>query len=281
MKSRTLSSWLFDGSIALFIAVGIFFFVAESEPSKEVKAQNKGPIRVLSLTKSSGFEHSVIHRKNGKLGMAEDILLDLAAKNNFQIVITKDGGTINAKQLQQFDVVHFYTTGDLTKFGEKDFSAPMSPEGRMALIDWVKNGGGFVGTHTTTDTFHDWEVDGDKPYLSMVGAEFRSHGKQQFAQMDVQEHPTTKHLGKTWDLVDEYYEFKRITNQFKPVLILNTKTMEEERYTSADPYPITWVQDIEDGRVFNTSLGHREDVWTNPKFQELVVRGIQWAAKKM
>ncbi len=281
MKSRQFTSWMIDGTVAFSLAALLMVAVTETETSKSLKAQSGGPIRVLSLTKSSGFEHGVIHRENGKLGLAENILLDLAEKNNFTLVVTKDGGVINAKQLEQFDVVHFYTTGDLTKFGEKDYSAPMPPEGRMALIDWVKNGGGFVGTHTTTDTFHNWEVEGDKPYLSMVGAEFRSHGKQQFAQLNVKNHPTTAHLGETWDLVDEYYEFKRMTNKFDPVLILNTKTMEEERYTSVDPYPITWVQDFEEGRVFNTSLGHRADVWTNPKYQELVVRGIQWAAKKL
>lgn len=280
MKSRALSSWLIDGTVALLVAVGIFFFVTESEPSKELNAQNNGSIRVLSLTRSAGYEHSVIRRENGKLGMAEEILLDLASKNNFQIVITKDAGMINAKQLQQFDVVHFYTTGELTTAGG-DNNPPMSADGPAALIEWVKNGGGFIGTHTTTDTFHKWEAGGDKPYLSMVGGEFRSHGKQQHAQMNVKNHPTTSHLGNTWDLTDEYYQFQRLTNKFEPVLILNTKTMEEERYTSMDPYPITWVQEFDEGRVFNTSLGHREDVWTNPKYQELVVRGIQWAAKKL
>jgi hypothetical protein len=31
------------------------------------------------------------------------------------------------------------------------------------------------------------------------------------------------------------------------------------------------------GRVFYTSLGHREDVWTNPFFQTIALGGIAWA----
>ena len=31
------------------------------------------------------------------------------------------------------------------------------------------------------------------------------------------------------------------------------------------------------GRVFYTSLGHREDVWTNPTCQKVVLGGFAWA----
>jgi type 1 glutamine amidotransferase len=31
------------------------------------------------------------------------------------------------------------------------------------------------------------------------------------------------------------------------------------------------------GRVFYTSLGHREDVWTNPIFHNLLVGAASWA----
>jgi len=28
--------------------------------------------------------------------------------------------------------------------------------------------------------------------------------------------------------------------------------------------------------VFYTSMGHREDVWTNPVFQQLLLGGLRW-----
>jgi type 1 glutamine amidotransferase len=43
------------------------------------------------------------------------------------------------------------------------------------------------------------------------------------------------------------------------------------------PYPSTWVRMFGKGRVFVTSLGHREDVWTNPLFQSILNGGIQWS----
>ena len=39
-------------------------------------------------------------------------------------------------------------------------------------------------------------------------------------------------------------------------------------------YPMTWVKTYGEGRVFYTSMGHREDVWTNPKYQGLLIGGL-------
>ena len=43
------------------------------------------------------------------------------------------------------------------------------------------------------------------------------------------------------------------------------------------PYPTTWARREGKGRVWFTAMGHREDVWTNPVFQQILVGGIRWA----
>ena len=42
-------------------------------------------------------------------------------------------------------------------------------------------------------------------------------------------------------------------------------------------FPATWARKHEKGRVFYTSMGHREDVWKNPIFQDLLLGGLAWA----
>ena len=44
----------------------------------------------------------------------------------------------------------------------------------------------------------------------------------------------------------------------------------------APPYPATWARMHGKGRVFYTSMGHREDVWTNEKFQQVALGGFSW-----
>jgi hypothetical protein len=45
------------------------------------------------------------------------------------------------------------------------------------------------------------------------------------------------------------------------------------------PYPATWARMYGQGRVFYTNMGHREDVWTNPVFQEVLMSGLHWAVR--
>jgi type 1 glutamine amidotransferase len=42
-------------------------------------------------------------------------------------------------------------------------------------------------------------------------------------------------------------------------------------------YPATWARKHHKGRVFFTSMGHREDVWENRIFQDLLMGGLAWA----
>jgi type 1 glutamine amidotransferase len=42
-------------------------------------------------------------------------------------------------------------------------------------------------------------------------------------------------------------------------------------------YPNTWARKEGKGRVWYTAMGHREDVWTNPIFQNALIGGLKWA----
>ncbi len=47
------------------------------------------------------------------------------------------------------------------------------------------------------------------------------------------------------------------------------------------PFPSTWVRMQGKGRVFYTTMGHREDMWDNPVFQSVLEGGIDWALKRV
>ncbi len=40
---------------------------------------------------------------------------------------------------------------------------------------------------------------------------------------------------------------------------------------------MTWARNYGKGRVFYTSMGHREDVWDNPMYQGLLLGALAWA----
>jgi uncharacterized protein len=244
---------------------------------------------ILFFTKSSGFEHSAIKRTNGELSHAEKTLTELGKKHNFEVTCTKDGGVFTPENIAKYDAFFFYTTGNLTEPGT-DKQPPMSAAGKAAFLDAIKKGKGFIGTHSASDTFHTepdskeagtrYQNYGDKsdPYVLMLGGEFIKHGPQQRAKMVVidQKFPGCEDLGSDFNLTEEWYSLKEFAPNLHVILVQDTAGMKGPEYQRG-PYPATWARTYGKGRVFFTSMGHREDVWTNPKFQNLLLGGINWA----
>jgi len=247
------------------------------------------PKKILFFTKSSGYEHSVISWKKGQPSFAEKILLDLGAKNGWEFTFSKDGSKFSPEYLSQFDAVFFYTTGDLCSPGN-DKQPPMTPAGKQALFDYVRGGKGFIGTHSATDTFHtgneakkgeDRYVNHGKdadPYCCFIGGEFIIHGAQQVATNRVidPKFPGFEKTGDSFAFLEEWYSLKDFAPDDHALTVMDAPHMKGSMY-ERPPYPNTWARQEGKGRVWYTSMGHREDVWTSPTFQQILVGGIKWA----
>ena len=245
--------------------------------------------KILFFTKSSGFEHDVISYKKGQPSFAEKVLLDLGAKNHWEFVFSKDGSLFSKDYLSQFGALFFYSTGDLCEPGT-DKNPPMTEAGKQALLDYVASGKGFIGSHSASDTFHtaneskkgpDRYVnhgDAADPYVKMLGGEFIKHGAQQSAKMRCVD-PKFPGLAKYADgfaFQEEWYSLKDFRPDIHVLLVQEAESMKGVEY-ARPAYPATWTRMHGKGRVFYTSMGHREDVWTNPIFQDILTGGISWA----
>ena len=184
--------------------------------------------------------------------------------------------TMSPEALQKYDAVIFAnTTGDL----------PLPDN--QAFIDWVNAGHGFVAIHSGSDTYH-----GFKPYIDMLGGEFKTHGAQVTVTAINKEpsHPATKHLPAQWEVFDEIYEFKSHDQSNVKELL----SMDKHPQNKAPGYNgMSWYRNVGKGRVFYTSLGHREDMWDpewkegngsrkNPPaialaYRQHILGGIKWA----
>ena len=249
-----------------------------------------GPARkILFFSKSSGFEHDVISYKKGQPSFAEKQLAELGAQHNWQFTFSKDGSLFSPSYLAQFDAVFFYTTGNLLEPGT-DGQPPMTPEGKQALFDYVASGKGFIGSHSASDTFHtnneskkgperyrNFGEDAD-PYVKFLGGEFIKHGAQQKATMRVVDakFPGLAKHAAGFDLHEEWYSLKDFRPDLHVLLVQETESMKGIEY-ERPAYPATWARKHGKGRVFYTSMGHREDVWTNPIFQDILIGGVSWA----
>lgn len=240
--------------------------------------------KILFFTKSAGFQHSAIARKEGTdLGFAEKTLIDLGKQHGFDVTATKDGSVFDG-DLNQYDAYFFYTTGDLTQPGT-DKNPPMSKAGKQKLIDAVAGGKGFLASHCGSDTFHspgerrEEQKPADlDPYIAMLGGEFISHGPQQKSRQLVKSptFPGLTGVGESFEMQEEWYSLKNFAPDLHVILLQDTQGMIGEDY-ERPPFPSTWARQHGKGRVFYTSMGHREDVWTNPTFQQILLGGLGWA----
>jgi hypothetical protein len=255
------------------------------DPALEALAKASPKRRVLFFTKSAGYQHSAIKRNNGELSHAEKVLTELGTSHGFEVTSTKNGSVFTADNLKAYDVIFFYTTGDLTQLGEYK-EPPMPVEGKKALLDAIRAGKGFVATHSAADTFHSagegfatQTVEQRDPYIQMLGGEFIRHGPQQEARMKVvsPKFPGCEKIQKEFRIKDEWYSLKNFASNLHVILVQATQGMDGTDYQRPD-YPATWARMHGKGRVFYTSMGHREDVWTNPIFQAVLLGGISWAS---
>jgi Trehalose utilisation len=113
---------------------------------------NKRNRKVLFFTKSSGFEHDLVKRTGGGPSLSETALTDIGRTRGFEVVATKDGRIFDS-DLARYDAFFFFTTGDLTEAGT-DKMPPISAQGKEALLAAIRDGKGFIGIHSASDTFH-------------------------------------------------------------------------------------------------------------------------------
>jgi len=234
-------------------------------------AEGKRP-RILYFTRSAGFQHGVVALKNGDLSFSDKVFIELGKKHGFDVECSKDGRLFDG-DLDKYDCLAFYTSGSLTK--ENNRSPAMSPEGKQKLLDAIAAGKPFIGIHAATDTFRSGGVD---PFIEMIGGEFAGHGAQQKAMQKVAspKFPGVGDFGDGFELHEEWYTFKKFNPDMRVILVQETGDMKGGAY-NIPPYPATWARMHGKGRVFYTSLGHREDVWTGEPFQKVLLGGLSWA----
>lgn len=255
-----------------------------------VLARPQGPTRkVLFFMKSAGFPHPVVTRRGGKPSLAEQILARVGKEHGFEVVASKDGRLFEPDRIGEWDAFVFETTGNLLTEGTMEKSPAISPDGEKALYDAIRGGKGFLGMHCAADTFGHFaprNKGADDPYIQMIGGEFIVHGDQQEVQIDIVDprFPGVAdgfgRAGESFRIKDEWYALKNFPDDLHVILVQNTKEMTGRMYQRPN-YPMTWARNYGKGRVFYTSMGHREDVWESPMYQGLLLGALGWATGRI
>ena len=164
---------LTTGAAALGLSAFPFGWAAAADKKKQ---------KVLYFSRSAGFVHPMVIRKEDGLSVSDKVLIGLGEKNGFEVVCAQDGAVFDG-DLDQYDCFAFYTSGNLTaKSREAAARRAHVAAGKEKLMAAIAAGKGFVGIHSATDSFRTKGID---PYIAMIGGEFLGHDAQQKAKMKV------------------------------------------------------------------------------------------------
>src|SRR5271168_1578569 len=226
---------------------------------------------LLVLGEEKGYRHesvshamAVIERMGTESG-----LWDTTIRTDTE-VLTKQKLEFNAKTLNYFYAVFFFTGGDLE----------MTPQQRADLLSFVhEDGKGFVGVHSAAITWAKWPE-----FVDMLGGTFDQHPWGTFQAPIVVEDakfPGMQQWPREFVLTDEIYQMKDYSRDKVRVLMRLDScklALNNPRVHRKDlDFAVTWAKMYGKGRVYYSTLGHVEQNWNEPRLQKMYVEAIKWA----
>ncbi len=188
--------------------------------------------------------------------------------------LTKKKLEYNAKNLNDFDAVMFFTGGSLEMDAQQksDFISAINDEGKV-----------FIGVHSAAITFTDWPEYGD-----MIGGYFDEHPWSTFDAPIIVEDPGFPGMSafpREFVLRDEIYQLKNYSRANVRVLMrLDTAKLDltNPRVHRKDgDFAVAYAKMYGNGRVFYSTLGHPAENWDDPRIQKMYTEAIRWATRQI
>ncbi len=210
----------------------------------------------------------------------------------FEPIVRDDLSVYLPEELQRFDAIVLNnasgpwitpTEADLAKpaFQRHSSSATAVEQLlRQSFVHFLTNGGGVVVLHYAIAANPHWPE-----FKELLGGSFTGHPWNEEIGVKVEEplHPLVAAFGgKDFRLADEIYEYGPPYHRSKVRVLLSLDPARSNMgvpwiHRKDNDFALAWVKPAGKGRVFNTSFGHRTELFWDPRVLRFYLDAIQYA----
>lgn len=209
---------------------------------------------------------------DGKKGYVHDnipnsiaAIREMGAENGFAVDVSESPQDFAVANLRKYRAIVLSNTNNQIFETE---------EQKAALQQFLRGGGGVAGIHSACGSMRQWPW-----FWALIGGSFVRHPKLQEFTVHVvdHQHPSTRFLGPTWKVTDEFYFLRDMPQDLRVLLQGDLTTLDDPKKPQGDRHPLAWYHEFEGGRCWYTTLGHRKEVYHDPVFRKHILGGILWA----
>ncbi len=151
---------------------------------------------------------------------------------------------------------------------------------RQSFLDYINHGGGVVALHYALAANAHWPA-----FKEILGAKFIGHPWNEEIGVTVEEpsHPlVAAFAGKDFRIADEIYEYGDPYDPSRLRVLLSLDPASSNMgvkwiHRKDNDFALAWVKTYGQGRIFNTSFGHRTELFWDPRVLQFYSDAIQYA----
>lgn len=151
---------------------------------------------------------------------------------------------------------------------------------RKSLLDYVRSGRGIAGIHYAIGANRHWPE-----FQELFGARYHGHpwNEEVGIKLDEPDHPLVAAFqGMDFRIADEIYQFRDPYSREHLRVLLSLDTARTNMdvqwiHRTDGDFALAWVKQYGQGRLFYTALGHRTEIYWDPRILEFFLDGIQFA----
>lgn len=242
----------------VFLATGASFGLGQTSPNK--------PIRALLI--AGGCCHDYAKQQ-------EALCKGIQARANVQVDVYWTDNSTTAPMLPLYSKLNWAEDYDIIIHDE--CAADIKDPALLNRIVQTHQKIPAVHLHCAMHSFRA----GNDVWFKHLGLQSTGHGPQEPIDIEfsMPKHPITETLSNWTTIREELYNNVKLFDAV-PLAVGKQKVGRGDK-ARIDQAVVVWVNEKQGARSFSTSLGHNTETVADPRYLELVTRGLLWACDKL